>query len=45
MEETMLTWNITNWITVILMVVVGFALLHFTAQAVRSVSGSKKAAE
>lgn len=26
-EETILTWNVTNWITVILMAAVGFAVL------------------
>lgn len=27
MDESILTWNVTNWITVILMAAIGFALL------------------
>ncbi len=27
MQENILTWNVTNWITVILMAAIGFALL------------------
>lgn len=27
MEENILTWNLPNWITVVLMVTVGFAVL------------------
>jgi hypothetical protein len=27
MEETVLTWNVTNWITVILMAATGFFIL------------------
>lgn len=26
-EETILTWNVTNWVTVVLMGVVGFGIL------------------
>lgn len=33
METVHLTWNVTNWITVLLMVGVGFAILGFAAQA------------
>lgn len=29
MNENILTWNITNWITVVLMAAVGFAVLGF----------------
>jgi hypothetical protein len=32
MEETILTWNVTNWITVILMAALGFLLLAVVAQ-------------
>jgi hypothetical protein len=28
-DENILTWNVTNWITVILMAGIGFALLGF----------------
>jgi hypothetical protein len=27
MEENLITWNVSNWITVILMAALGFALL------------------
>ena len=27
MEESILTWNVANWITVILMAAIGFSLL------------------
>lgn len=27
-EETILTWNFTNWLTVLIMVTVGFAVLR-----------------
>lgn len=27
MEENLITWNVANWITVILMAAIGFALL------------------
>lgn len=28
-DENILTWNVTNWITVVLMVAIGFAFLGF----------------
>lgn len=31
-SETILTWNVTNWITVVIMVSVGFAILACIAQ-------------
>jgi hypothetical protein len=34
-EETILTWNAANWITVIIMVVLGFAVLGMVAQIVK----------
>ena len=33
MTETTLTWSITNWITVFLMVVLGYAILAAAGQA------------
>lgn len=36
MEETILTWNLPNWITVTLMAVVGFAVLAAVAGIVRN---------
>lgn len=34
--EVTLTWDIKNWITVLLMVAVGFAVLALAAQLLRS---------
>lgn len=39
-EETILTWNFANWITVLIMVILGFAILG----AAVKVWKSKKAA-
>ena len=33
MTETTITWSIANWITVLLMVVVGYALMGLASQA------------
>lgn len=32
MEQTILTWSITNWITVVLMAFLGFMILGLGAQ-------------
>ena len=29
MDENIITWNVVNWLTVVLMVAIGFALLGF----------------
>jgi hypothetical protein len=34
-EETIISWNVTNWITVILMAAVGFALLGFAGKLIQ----------
>jgi hypothetical protein len=31
-EETILSWNFANWVTVLIMVVLGFALLGMAAK-------------
>lgn len=43
MEETILTWNVTNWITVVLMAALGFLLLALVAQVFHKVTGGKYA--
>lgn len=43
MNETILTWNVTNWITVLVMAFVGFVIVGAGAQAWRQYQ-SKKAA-
>lgn len=35
MNETVLTWTVPNWITVLLMVFVGFAVLGVVAKVAR----------
>lgn len=39
MEENIITWNLPNWITVVLMVTVGFAALAAIAGIVRKRGG------
>ena len=34
-EETILTWNAANWITILLMVILGFALLGMIAKVIQ----------
>lgn len=43
MNETILTWNVPNWITVVLMVFLGFAILGFASQAVVKMRGGENA--
>ena len=33
-DENMLTWNVTNWITIVLMAGIGFALLGWVQNVV-----------
>ena len=44
MQETILTWNVTNWITVVLMAALGFLLLALVAQVFHRATGGKFAA-
>lgn len=34
-EETILTWNAANWITILLMVILGFAVLGMIAKVIQ----------
>lgn len=36
--ETILTWNVPNWITVVLMAVLGFAAIGLIAKSVNKLS-------
>lgn len=36
MNETILSWNVTNWITVLLMATVGFFLIGTLAKVAKS---------
>lgn len=35
-DETIITWNVANWITIVLMVAIGFTVLGFIAKYVRN---------
>jgi hypothetical protein len=41
-EETVLTWTVPNWITVLLMVILGFAVIGCAAKMIGSL-GTKAA--
>lgn len=43
MEETILTWNLPNWITVLLMVFLGFALFGVIAKVAGVAKGKSNA--
>lgn len=36
MQETFISWNVTNWITIVLMAAIGFALLAVAQKFVQS---------
>lgn len=40
MEETILSWNFTNWITVVIMAALGFVLLAVIAQVFHAARGT-----
>lgn len=40
-EDTILSWNVTNWITVVLMAAIGFALLAVIQKIVVSRKGNQ----
>lgn len=42
--ETILTWNVTNWITVVLMAVLGFAAIGLVANSVNKMSAKNESA-
>lgn len=37
-SETILTWNVTNWITVVVMAILGFAVIGLVANQVNRLS-------
>lgn len=43
MDETILSWNVTNWVTIVLMAAVGFALLGLAMKIAQSHLSSKQA--
>lgn len=42
-EQTILTWNMTNWITVLVMVALGFFIIGLGAQVLRNRKGDQAA--
>ncbi len=42
-EETIISWNATNWITIVLMVAISFAVLGAVAKFIRSKQSSSDA--
>jgi hypothetical protein len=44
MDDNLIAWNLENWITVVLMVALAFALLALTTQAVRKARAKSGAA-
>jgi hypothetical protein len=44
MEETIITWNATNWITVVVMVALGFLILAVISQLYHNMRGKSAAA-
>jgi hypothetical protein len=43
MDETVLDWTVPNWITVLLMVFLGFTVVGFGLRAVAKYTGAKAA--
>jgi len=41
--ETILTWNVANWITVVIMAVLGFAAIGLVANSVNRMSTKNEA--
>jgi hypothetical protein len=42
-DDTIITWSVANWITVILMAAVGFAILGFAMKAYQNRKGAQNA--
>lgn len=40
MEETVLDWTVPNWITVVLMAILGFAVLGLVGKAIVKAKGA-----
>ena len=43
MNETIITWNVPNWITVVLMAGIGFLVLGVASQAIRRATNNANA--
>lgn len=45
MNESIISWNFTNWVTIVIMAAVGFMLAALASQLVHSAAGTKKASQ
>jgi hypothetical protein len=45
MEETILSWNVTNWITVVLMAAVGFLVIGTVATLIHKASAGNSGSQ
>lgn len=43
MNDTILTWNVTNWVTVLVMATLGFVVVGAGARAIRQYRESRAA--
>lgn len=44
MKETIISWNVENWLTVVLMAMVGFFVLGLATQGIRRLTAPKMGA-
>jgi hypothetical protein len=40
MEETIISWNLTNWVTIVLMATLGLAIIGFATKAIKGSAAS-----
>lgn len=41
--ETILSWNVANWITVVLMAILGFAVIGLAANSIKKMQAQNEA--
>ena len=42
-EETIISWNVANWVTILIMVILGFAILGMIAKLVKQKQQAQQA--
>lgn len=42
MQENLITWNLANWVTVILMASIGYFLIGFATSAIKARQGGEE---
>jgi hypothetical protein len=45
MNESIITWNVTNWVTVVVMVFLGFTIFAVVSQTLRGLRARNSAVE